>query len=96
MTDARSTTLASRLAAFAATSRFETLPEPVVASVRDRVLDTLGIERRDDRRVWRQDGLLVEHLFPSDGEYTLTVTPIFGGAGYPETFTSTSRRGGKL
>lgn len=43
MTDARSTTLASRLAAFAATSRFETLPEPVVASVRDRVLDTLGI-----------------------------------------------------
>lgn len=39
-----STTLATRLAAFAATTRFEALPDAVVASVRDRVLDTLGIE----------------------------------------------------
>lgn len=44
MTADASTTLATRLAGFAADTRFEALPEAVVASVRDRVLDTLGIE----------------------------------------------------
>ena len=33
-------------------------------------------------------GLLVEHLFPSDGEYTLTVTPIFGDNMTPVGFGS--------
>jgi len=33
-------------------------------------------------------GLLVEHLFPSDGEYTLTVTPIFGDNMTPTGFGS--------
>jgi hypothetical protein len=33
-------------------------------------------------------GLLVEHLFPSDGEYTLTVTPIFGDNMTPIGFGS--------
>ncbi len=36
-------TLAQRLARFAATSTFDTLPPDVVASVRMRVLDILGI-----------------------------------------------------
>lgn len=38
------TTLATHLATFAAATRFEALPDAVVASVRDRVLDTVGIE----------------------------------------------------
>ncbi|HEY3162281.1 MAG TPA: DUF1592 domain-containing protein, partial [Vicinamibacterales bacterium] len=33
-------------------------------------------------------GLLVEHLFPSDGEYTITVTPIFGDNMTPVGFGS--------
>ena len=33
-------------------------------------------------------GLLVEHLFPSDGEYTITVTPIFGDNMTPIGFGS--------
>ncbi len=33
-------------------------------------------------------GLLVEHLFPSDGEYTITVTPIFGDNMTPAGFGS--------
>jgi mono/diheme cytochrome c family protein len=33
-------------------------------------------------------GLLVEHLFPSDGEYQLTVTPIFGDNMSPTGFGS--------
>jgi mono/diheme cytochrome c family protein len=33
-------------------------------------------------------GLLVPHLFPSDGEYTLTVTPIFGDNMSPAGFGS--------
>ena len=33
-------------------------------------------------------GLLVEHLFPSDGEYTITVTPIFGDNMTPTGFGS--------
>ncbi len=33
-------------------------------------------------------GLLVEHLFPSDGEYTFTVTPIFGDNMTPIGFGS--------
>jgi hypothetical protein len=33
-------------------------------------------------------GLLVEHIFPSDGEYTLTVTPIFGDNMSPAGFGS--------
>ena len=33
-------------------------------------------------------GLLVEHLFPSDGEYTVTVTPIFGDNMSPAGFGS--------
>ena len=33
-------------------------------------------------------GLLVEHLFPSDGEYTITVTPIFGDNMSPAGFGS--------
>jgi len=33
-------------------------------------------------------GLLVEHLFPSDGEYTMTVTPIFGDNMTPIGFGS--------
>ena len=33
-------------------------------------------------------GLLVEHLFPSDGEYTMTVTPIFGDNMSPAGFGS--------
>jgi mono/diheme cytochrome c family protein len=33
-------------------------------------------------------GLVVEHLFPSDGEYTLTVTPIFGDNMSPAGFGS--------
>jgi hypothetical protein len=33
-------------------------------------------------------GLLVDHLFPSDGEYTLTVTPIFGDNMSPAGFGS--------
>ncbi len=33
-------------------------------------------------------GLVVEHLFPSDGEYTITVTPIFGDNMTPAGFGS--------
>jgi hypothetical protein len=33
-------------------------------------------------------GLVVEHLFPSDGEYTITVTPIFGDNMTPVGFGS--------
>ena len=33
-------------------------------------------------------GLLVEHVFPSDGEYTITVTPIFGDNMSPTGFGS--------
>ncbi len=33
-------------------------------------------------------GLLVEHLFPSDGDYTITVTPIFGDNMTPVGFGS--------
>ena len=33
-------------------------------------------------------GLLVEHLFPSDGEYTITMTPIFGDNMTPTGFGS--------
>jgi hypothetical protein len=33
-------------------------------------------------------GLLVEHVFPSDGEYTMTVTPIFGDNMSPTGFGS--------
>ena len=33
-------------------------------------------------------GLLVKHMFPSDGEYTLTVTPIFGDNMSPTGFGS--------
>jgi mono/diheme cytochrome c family protein len=33
-------------------------------------------------------GMLVEHLFPSDGEYTVTVTPIFGDNMSPAGFGS--------
>jgi hypothetical protein len=33
-------------------------------------------------------GLLVDHLFPSDGEYTITVTPIFGDNMTPTGFGS--------
>jgi hypothetical protein len=33
-------------------------------------------------------GLLVDHLFPSDGEYTITVTPIFGDNMSPAGFGS--------
>ncbi len=33
-------------------------------------------------------GMLVKHLFPSDGEYTLTVTPIFGDNMSPAGFGS--------
>jgi len=33
-------------------------------------------------------GLLVQHVFPSDGEYTLTVTPIFGDNMSPTGFGS--------
>ena len=33
-------------------------------------------------------GLLVEHLFPSDGEYSITVTPIFGDNMSPAGFGS--------
>ncbi|TLZ44601.1 MAG: DUF1587 domain-containing protein, partial [Gammaproteobacteria bacterium] len=33
-------------------------------------------------------GLLVEHLFPSDGDYTVTVTPIFGDNMTPIGFGS--------
>ena len=31
-------------------------------------------------------GLLVKHVFPSDGEYTITVTPIFGDNTSPQGF----------
>jgi hypothetical protein len=33
-------------------------------------------------------GLLVDHLFPSDGEYTITITPIFGDNMTPTGFGS--------
>ena len=33
-------------------------------------------------------GMLVKHVFPSDGEYTLTVTPIFGDNMSPTGFGS--------
>src|SRR5205807_7555121 len=33
-------------------------------------------------------GLLLEHLFPSDGEYTITITPIFGDNMTPIGFGS--------
>ena len=37
---------------------------------------------------WTRGGILTDHIFPSDGEYTLTVIPIFGDNMSPQGFGS--------
>ncbi|HEV8472666.1 MAG TPA: MmgE/PrpD family protein [Methylomirabilota bacterium] len=65
-------TLAERLAMFAASLSFEALPADVVASVRLRALDVLGIALASSRMSWAP---AVLDLAPDGGDSTLIGTP---------------------
>ena len=61
--------------------------EPTLAVYRTRE-DTTQDYQIEGLPFGTRGGLLVEHLFPSDGEYTITVTPIFGDNMTPAGFGS--------
>ena len=61
--------------------------EPTLAVYRARE-DTTQDYHIEGLPFGTRGGLLVEHLFPSDGEYTITVTPIFGDNMTPTGFGS--------
>ena len=61
--------------------------EPMLAVYRTRE-DTSQDYHIEGLPFGTRGGLLVEHLFPSDGEYTITVTPIFGDNMSPAGFGS--------
>ena len=61
--------------------------EPTLAVYRTRE-DTTQDYHIEGLPFGTRGGLLVEHLFPSDGEYTITVTPIFGDNMTPTGFGS--------
>jgi hypothetical protein len=61
--------------------------EPTLAVYRTRE-DTTQDYHIEGLPFGTRGGLLVEHIFPSDGEYTLTVTPIFGDNMSPAGFGS--------
>ena len=61
--------------------------EPTLAVYRTRE-DTTQDYHIEGLPFGTRGGLLVEHLFPSDGEYTITVTPIFGDNMSPAGFGS--------
>jgi hypothetical protein len=61
--------------------------EPTLAVYRTRE-DTTQDYHIEGLPFGTRGGLLVEHIFPSNGEYTLTVTPIFGDNMSPAGFGS--------
>jgi len=61
--------------------------EPTLAVYRTRE-DTSQDYHIEGLPFGTRGGLLVEHLFPADGEYTITVTPIFGDNMSPAGFGS--------
>ena len=61
--------------------------EPALAVYRTRE-DTTQDYHIEGLPFGTRGGLLVDHLFPSDGEYTITVTPIFGDNMTPTGFGS--------
>jgi hypothetical protein len=61
--------------------------EPTLAVYRTRE-DTTQDYHIEGLPFGTRGGLLIEHLFPSDGEYTITVTPIFGDNMTPTGFGS--------
>jgi hypothetical protein len=61
--------------------------EPTLAVYRARE-DTTQDYQIEGLPFGTRGGLMVEHLFPSDGEYTITVTPIFGDNMTPAGFGS--------
>lgn len=61
--------------------------EPALAVYRTRE-DTSQDYHIEGLPFGTRGGLLLEHLFPSDGEYTITVTPIFGDNMSPAGFGS--------
>jgi hypothetical protein len=63
-------------------------PEPPTLMVYRAPADTTQDYHIEGMPFGTRGGLLVRHLFPSDGEYTVTVTPIFGDNMSPAGFGS--------
>jgi hypothetical protein len=64
------------------------LPEPPTLAVYRPREDTSQDYHVEGLPFGTRGGMLVDHVFPSDGEYTITVTPIFGDNMSPAGFGS--------
>jgi hypothetical protein len=64
------------------------LPEPPTLAVYRPREDTSQDYHIEGLPFGTRGGMLVDHVFPSDGEYTITVTPIFGDNMSPAGFGS--------
>jgi Protein of unknown function (DUF1592)/Protein of unknown function (DUF1588)/Protein of unknown function (DUF1585)/Protein of unknown function (DUF1587)/Protein of unknown function (DUF1595) len=64
------------------------VPEPPTLAIHRPREDTSQDYHIEGLPFGTRGGMLVDHLFPSDGEYTITVTPIFGDNMSPAGFGS--------